>query len=95
MTIFALFLVVRIWTVPETVVLEGARAEQQFLAMAEYADGTQRDVTGEVSWSVSSGALATVSGGGRVAALGKHNELMDSCPVYQRLHEHGGSRHAA
>ena len=32
---------------------------------------------------------------GRVAALGKHNELMDSCPVYQRLHEHGGSRHAA
>ncbi len=70
MTIFALFLVVRIWTVPETVVLEGARAEQQFLAMAEYADGTQRDVTGEVSWSVSSGALATVSGGGRVAALG-------------------------
>jgi len=69
-TLFAFFLVVKIWTVPETAALEGARAGQQFLAMAAYEDGTQKDVTGEVVWSVSNPALATVSGVGRVAALG-------------------------
>ncbi|MFN0106113.1 MAG: DUF1549 domain-containing protein [Bryobacteraceae bacterium] len=59
---------VKLQTVPAAVTLTGARAEQQFLAIASYSDGTQADVTGDVTWSVSNGSVARVSTVGRFAA---------------------------
>ena len=51
----------RLMTVPAAVALNGAKASQQFLAIAFYSDGTERDVTGEVVWKVSNPAIAAVS----------------------------------
>lgn len=59
---------VKLQTVPDTVELRGARAGQQFLAMATYADGTQADVTDQVAWSVSNPGIAQVKGA-RVTAV--------------------------
>ena len=50
-------------TVPAEVTLSGARAGQQFLAVAAYADGTERDVTAEAEWRVSNPALAKLAAG--------------------------------
>ena len=61
--------VVKLQTVPPTVELNGAKAGQQFLAIATYADGTQADVTGDVRWSVSNPALARISASARLTAL--------------------------
>ena len=47
--------------------LKGARASQQFLAIAKYADGTERDVTAEVEWRLSKPALARFISPARVA----------------------------
>jgi len=57
-------------TVPAEVTLRGARAAQQFLAVATYADGGERDVTAEAEWRISNPALATLAGPARVAAAG-------------------------
>ena len=46
-----------------------AGATQQFLAVAAYADGTERDVTGEAEWRVSEPALAKLIGAARLAAV--------------------------
>ncbi len=56
-------------TVPAAVTLTGASAAQQFLAIATEADGSERDVTGEVRWSVSAPALARLSPSARLTAL--------------------------
>jgi len=56
-------------TVPAEVTLTGARATQQFLAIATYADGAERDVTAEAEWRVSNPALATLAGPARLAAI--------------------------
>ena len=45
-------------TVPANALLKGARASQQFLAIAKYSDGTERDVTAEAEWRLSDPALA-------------------------------------
>jgi len=57
-------------TVPADVTLRYAGSEQQFIAIAKYADGTERDVTGEVEWRLSDPALARFIGPARVAAAG-------------------------
>ncbi len=46
-----------------------AGATQQFIAIASYADGTERDVTDEAEWRVSNPALAKLSGTARLAAI--------------------------
>jgi hypothetical protein len=50
--------VVSLRTLPSTAVLKGARATQQFLAIATYSDRTERDVTAEAEWRLSDPALA-------------------------------------
>ncbi|HZT28918.1 MAG TPA: DUF1553 domain-containing protein [Bryobacteraceae bacterium] len=54
--------------VPAEVTLSGARAGQEFLAMATYADGAVRDVTAEAEWHVSNPAVAERSAPARLAA---------------------------
>lgn len=49
--------VVKLQTVPATVTLQGAKAGQQFLAIATYADGTEADVTGEARWTATNAVL--------------------------------------
>ena len=56
---------VKLETVPATAELTGARAGQQFLAIATFADGTQSDVTADVQWT----AKGAVMKGTRVTAL--------------------------
>ena len=60
---------VSLQTVPAKVDLSYAGSGQQFLAIAIYADDTERDVTGEVGWRVSNPALARVMGAGRLTAI--------------------------
>lgn len=47
-------------TAPQAVTLSGTGASQQFLAIAKFADGTERDVTAEAEWSVSQPAVAAL-----------------------------------
>src|SRR5205814_1529682 len=60
-------------TVPAEASLKGARASQQFLAIAKYADGAERDVTAEVEWRLSKPALAKFLSPARVAPLANGN----------------------
>ena len=46
-----------------------AGATQQFVAVAAYADGTERDVTDEAEWRVSDPNLAKLIGAARLAAV--------------------------
>ena len=55
-------------TVPEEATLRYAGAAQQFLAIATYDDGTERDVTSEAEWRVSNPDLASFTGTARLAA---------------------------
>ncbi len=55
-------------TIPADVTLQYAGAQQQFVAIANYADGTERDVTDEVEWRLSNPGLAKVVGTARIAA---------------------------
>jgi hypothetical protein len=55
--------------VPAEARLKGARATQQFLAIAKYAGGTERDVTDEVAWRLSNPALARFVSVARVAPV--------------------------
>src|SRR5258708_8947835 len=50
--------IVSLKTVPEGATLQYAGAAQQFLAIATYDDGMERDVTGEAEWRVSNPGLA-------------------------------------
>jgi len=59
--------VVSLRTAPVQAQLKGARATQQFLAIAKYSDGTERDVTAEVEWRLSNPALAKFISVARVA----------------------------
>jgi hypothetical protein len=54
--------------VPAAATLHGARATQQFLAIATGADGAERDVTGEAEWRISDSALAKLAGPARLEA---------------------------
>jgi len=60
--------VVKIETAPAAIELRGAGAGQQMLAIATYADGTQGDVTAEVTWKAGNPGVAKIEGG-RVAAV--------------------------
>ena len=55
-------------TVPAAVVLNGAGATQQFLAVAAYSDGSERDVTAEVEWRIGKPELAKSAAPGRLTA---------------------------
>src|SRR3954447_22232355 len=55
--------------VPVQATLQGARASQQFLAIAAYDDGVERDVTSEVQWRLSKPALAKLLAGARVVPV--------------------------
>lgn len=54
---------------PSTRELRGSEAEQQFLAIATYSDGTEKDVTGQAVWSVSDPQLARLSAVGLLQAV--------------------------
>jgi len=56
-------------TFPPQATLQGPRATQQFLAIATYADGEERDVTAEAAWRISNPALARLAGTGRLAPV--------------------------
>ena len=55
--------------VPVQATLQGARASQQFLAIAVYDDGSERDVTTEVEWRLSKPALAKLASPARVVPV--------------------------
>src|SRR5262245_7268697 len=55
-------------TVPAEATLTYGAATQQFLAIATYSDGDERDVTSQVEWRVSNPNLARTVGPGRFAA---------------------------
>ena len=57
-------------TIPADATLQYAGAQQQFVAIANYADGTERDVTDAVEWRLSDPALARLIGTARIAAAG-------------------------
>jgi hypothetical protein len=56
-------------TVPATATLKGAASSQQFLAIATYSDGSERDVTGEAQWSISDPAAAKFVSSAHVGPL--------------------------
>jgi hypothetical protein len=55
--------------VPSAASFTYAGATQQFVAVAAYADGTERDVTDEAEWRVSNPDLAKLTGPARLAAV--------------------------
>jgi Protein of unknown function (DUF1553)/Protein of unknown function (DUF1549) len=55
-------------TVPAAVVLDSAGATQQFLAVAAYPDGSERDVTAEAEWRIGKPDLAKLAAPGRLTA---------------------------
>lgn len=55
---------------PARVDLRGAGAAQQLLAVATYSDGSERDVTDSVQWTVSNAKLAEVRPSGLLEARG-------------------------
>jgi Protein of unknown function (DUF1553)/Protein of unknown function (DUF1549) len=59
--------IVSLRTVPDRAILKGAEATQQFLAIATYAEGGERDVTSQVAWSLSSPDVAKFVSAGRLA----------------------------
>ena len=61
--------VVSLRTLPERAVLTGARATQQFVAIAKYADGTERDVTRQAEWRIEKPALAKFLSTARLAPV--------------------------
>ena len=54
--------------VPHQTTLWGARASQQFLVLANYADGLERDVTSQSLFALSDPQVATVDQAGKVSA---------------------------
>src|SRR5262249_6953554 len=63
-------------TVPASASLRGARASQQFLAIAAFDNGEERDVTAEAEWHLSKPALAKFLSDGRVAPLADGDLLL-------------------
>ncbi len=60
---------------PAQASLKGASATQQFVAIAKYADGTERDVTDQAEWRVSNPSLAKFISTGRIAPLADGTSL--------------------
>jgi hypothetical protein len=54
--------------VPERVTLHGARAGQRFIVLGAFADGLERDVTGQSHFSISDPQIAALDQAGRVVA---------------------------
>jgi hypothetical protein len=61
--------VVSVRTFPAQAALKGAAATQQFIAIAKYSDGAERDVTAEAEWTLSQPACAKFLSTGRIAPV--------------------------
>jgi hypothetical protein len=61
--------VVSVRTFPAQATLHGSSATQQFLAIAKYSDGSERDVTSEAEWKLSEPALAKFISPARIAPV--------------------------
>jgi hypothetical protein len=61
--------IISLKTVPADATLTGARASQQFLAVAKYADDSERDVTAEAQWRLSDPQRASFTGVARVGPV--------------------------
>src|SRR6266496_2498485 len=59
---------VSVRVVPERVTLRGARAAQRFVVLGAFADGLERDVTGQSHFSISGPRFASLDQAGRVVA---------------------------
>ena len=59
--------IVSLRMMPERAVLTGARATQQFVAIAKFTDGSERDVTAQAEWRIEKPALAKFLSPGRIA----------------------------
>jgi hypothetical protein len=70
--------------VPERVTLHGARAAQRFVVLGAFADGLERDLTGESRFSISDPRLASLDKAGRIVALAD-GELELTAEVGKRL----------
>ncbi|MEX2264829.1 MAG: DUF1553 domain-containing protein [Bryobacteraceae bacterium] len=73
-------------TVPAEATLTGAGATQQFLAIATYTDGSERDVTVESEWKVSDPALAAIAGPARLAAIADGSLTFTAAITGKRAH---------
>ena len=71
-------------TVPSQATLAGAGATQQFLAVATYADGTERDVTAEAEWRVSKPEAAKFVAPARIGPL-KNGALSVTATIAGRM----------
>ncbi|MBI4906054.1 MAG: DUF1553 domain-containing protein [Acidobacteria bacterium] len=60
--------VISLRTVPAQATIQGARATQQFLAIAKFSDGAERDVTAQAEWRIDK-PIAKLTGTARVAPL--------------------------
>ena len=60
--------IVSLRTLPAQTALKGADATQQFIAIAKYADGSERDVTSDAEWRLSKPACARFISTARIAA---------------------------
>jgi hypothetical protein len=54
--------------VPQRVTLHGARAAQRFVVLGSFADGLERDITGQSRFTISDPPIATLDSAGRIAA---------------------------
>jgi hypothetical protein len=61
--------IVSLRVAPAQASLKGASASQQFVAIARFTDGTERDVTDEAEWRVSNPSSAKFISTGRIAPL--------------------------
>ncbi|MCY3758704.1 MAG: S-layer protein, partial [Acidobacteria bacterium] len=61
---------------PEEVRLQGKGAAQQLLVIGTYADGLERDLTGESRFSLAHPALAAIDARGRVSARSDGRTLL-------------------
>lgn len=61
--------VISLRTMPERTVLTGARSTQQFVAIARFSDGSERDVTAQAEWRIEKPALAKFLSTARIAPV--------------------------
>ena len=82
-------------TLPAQASLKGGRATQQFVAIAKYADGTERDVTAQAEWRLSNPALARFISTARVSPTGDGSVTLtcDCVDAHRRLIRRRRLRH--
>ncbi len=66
--------------VPQSRTLHGSQSAQQFVVMASYSDGSERDVTSNAQWTLSDPAAGSIAPSGRFAPV-RNGELTLSARV--------------